>query len=258
MMGPVADDEQPKRDQPGPPPAVPGGPPPSPAPGGAGQPPVVPGESYDAEQWRRFQEFQEFQRFEEANPPPSRGKPLWRRLVFNRWVRRLVFLLILLVGAAWSFDHYFGNPDEDLPASMTGGFQETRTVIHAPSPAVAMRLLYKEVAGGADPMTRTHACHRFETPELAQRFADHFSAPSCDVAVKRLSEEVTNASAYARPVPSAAIPAPGPDGSVVISSCEVGVTGGTPLGEFTFQIIPDSIGDQWIITDHRKEAAGCR
>lgn len=223
------------------------------------QPPVVPGESFDAEQWRRFQEFQEFQRFEQANPPPTpRATPLWRKLLFSRWVRRLVFLLVLLAAAAWAFEHYFGDPDEGLPASQTGGFQETRTVVHAPSPAVAMRLLYKEVAGGADAMTRSHACHRFETPELAQRFADAFTAPSCDVAIQRLSEEVTNASAYARPVPSSAVPPPNADGAVVISSCEVGVEGGTPLGEFTFEVIPGSISDQWIITGHRKEAADCR
>ncbi|GGS22916.1 hypothetical protein [Actinokineospora fastidiosa] len=250
----MADDQQPPHDRPGPPPAVPDG-----------QPPAVPDTGFDAEQWQRFQRFQEFQRLEEAQregrlpplPPPYR-RPLWRRILFSKLVRKIAFLLALLVAASWALNHYFGDPDENLPAHITGGHQETRSVIHASSAAEAFRLFYKEVGGGTDPTTRTHACHRFETPELEQRFADHFNAPSCEVAVQRLSDEVTDTTSYARHRPWLEKLRPGPDGNVVISSCELEIEGGPPLGRFTFRIIPRSKGDQWIITDHQKEAADCR
>ncbi|MGW5053320.1 hypothetical protein [Actinokineospora sp. NPDC004072] len=275
MMIPVADDEQPHRDQPGPPappehlpaPRPAPGPPPSaapppsatPPPAHQPHPPTVPGDSFDAEQWRRFQEFQEFKRFEEAQgeQPGKRraGKPLWRRLVFNRWVRRLALLLVLLLAASWAVDHYFGNPDEDLPASETGGGKTSRTVLFAGSPREAIRMIYNNVAQATLP----DACTRFETEELAERFADHFGAPDCPTAIRRLHEEVTNASAYARPVfPAAVTLTPGPDGTVVISSCELQIKSGPRLGEFTLRVIPGSIGDQWIISGHRKESSDCR
>ena len=255
MMVDVADDEQPRPDRPGPPPA-PRETPPPPSPQG-GLPPAVPGESFDAEQWRRFQEFQEFQRFEQEHPPPppKPGKPLWRKLIGNKWVRRMVFLLVLLAAASWAVNHYFGDPDEDLPASMTGGGKATRTVLFAESPREAIRLIYNNVAQASLP----DACTRFETEEVAQKFADHFNAPDCDTAVRRLHDEVTNASAYARPYfPSAVGLAPGPDGTVVISSCALDIREGPRLGEFTLRVIPGSRSDQWTIADHRKEAADCR
>ncbi|WP_258905078.1 hypothetical protein [Actinokineospora sp. UTMC 2448] len=302
----MADDEQPPRDQPGPPPgprpaeqppsappdppfpaarpdwpstpggnpspaeqafpaarpdrpSAPGAHPHGPPPGATPPPAVVPGEAFDAEQWRRFQEFQEFKRFEEAQgqaPPPRRaGKPLWRKLVFNRWVRRLVVLLLLLIAASWAVDHYFGNPDADLPASETGGGKASRTVLFAESPREAIRMIYNNVAQATLP----DACTRFETEELAQLFADHFNAPDCPTAIRRLHDEVTDASAYARPVfPAAVDLRPGADGTVVVSSCELQISAGPRLGEFTLRIIPGSLSNQWIISGHRKEAADCR
>lgn len=267
MMDPVADDEQPQRDQPGPPPATPGGPrpggpPPSPTPGGPGQPPVVPGDSFDAEQWQRFQRFQEFQQFEEAQrrgdlpppaPPPPR-KPPWRKVLMSKWLRRAVALLLLLIAANWAFDHYFGDPEAGLPASKTGGFKTERNVIHAQSPGEGILLFYVGVGGGNADVV----CRRFESELLADTFGDHFNAPSCQVAVQQLAEQVTDRSEFTRPLPGKADFTPRPDGSVVVSSCDLDIRGGPRLGEFTFRIIPGSRSDQWIITDHRKEAAGCR
>ncbi|MFC5286032.1 hypothetical protein ACFPM7_03140 [Actinokineospora guangxiensis] len=249
----MADDEQPDPAKPGPPPARPADVPPAPP----GQPPVVPGESYDAAQWERFRQFQEFQRFEKDNPPPEppRGKPLWKKILFNRWVRRLVLLLVLLAAAGWAFDHYFGDPDEDLPASQTGGGKATRTVLFAESPREAIRMIYNNVAQ----TTLPDACTRFETEELAERFADHVGAPDCPTAIRRLNGEVTNASAYARPYfPSAVDLTPGADGTVVVSSCALDIREGPRLGEFTLRVIPGSRANQWIISDHRKEAEDCR
>ncbi|MFC7617960.1 hypothetical protein ACFQV2_35725 [Actinokineospora soli] len=170
-------------------------------------------------------------------------------------MRRLVFLLVLLAAASWAVNHYFGNPDEDLPASQTGGGKTTRTVLFAESPREAIRLIYNNVAQASLP----DACTRFETEEVAQKFADHFGAPDCDTAVRRLHDEVTNASAYARPYfPAAVDLTPGPDGTVVISSCELDIRQGPRLGEFTLRVIPGSRSDQWTISDHRKEASDCR
>lgn len=239
----MADDEKP--DEPGPPPAV-------------------QGQSYDPEQWQRYQRFQEFQKFEEAQrpgeparaePPARSGKPLWRKVLFNRWVRRLAVLLAVVIAAGWALDHYFGNPDEGLPASETGGDKTTRTVLFAESPREAIRMIYNNVAQATLP----DACTRFETEELAERFADHFNAPDCPTAIRSLHADVTDASDYARPYfPTAVKLTPDADGNVVVSSCELDIRQGPRLGEFTLRVIPGSRSDQWIITDHRKEAADCR
>ncbi|MGX7824247.1 hypothetical protein ACTG9Q_04075 [Actinokineospora sp. 24-640] len=229
-----------------------------------GPPPVIRGESYDPEQWQRYQRFQEFQKFEEAQrpgeparaePPPRRGKPLWRKVLFNKWVRRLAVLLAVVIAAGWAVDHYFGNPDEDLPASETGGDKTTRTVLFAESPREAIRMIYNNVAQATLP----DACTRFETEELAERFADHVNAADCPTAIRDLHADVTDASDYARPYfPASVKLTPDADGNVVVSSCELDIRQGPRLGEFTLRVIPGSRGNQWIITDHRKEASDCR
>jgi hypothetical protein len=224
---------------------------------------VVPGESYDAEQWERFRQFQEFQRFEGSQrggtpaPPPKRT-PTWRKVLFSKWLRRLILLTVLLLAARWALDHYFGDPDQDLPASETGGHKTSRNVIQARSPVEGVRLFYTGVAEGDNEVARNYTCNRFATQELADRFADHFGAPSCQVAVERLFKEVTNHSDFAWPQRGTADYTPKADGSVVVSSCALDVSGGPRLGQFTFEIVPDSLDQQWMITQHEKEAEDCR
>ncbi|WP_156893192.1 hypothetical protein [Actinokineospora enzanensis] len=248
-------------DHPAPPPAVPPGNLPALPP--AGQPPLGP---EDTEQWRKFQEFQRFQQFQEfqrtqgdelpgeTSRPKRRGKPLWVRVLRSRWFRRLVYVIVFVLLLNWAYDHFFGNPDEDLPASVTGGSKARRTVLFATSPKVAVRMVYDNIAQEVLP----DACTRFESEEVEMQFARHFNAPDCATAVHRLHADVTDVTRYSLPrFPPRMDLTPGPDGSVVISSCEMEVHDGPRLGRFTVKVIPGSRADQWTITRHDAEPDPC-
>src|SRR5207302_7504697 len=99
MMEAVADNELEPR-QPGPPEPVP-----------SAQPGPL-----DADQQRQFEEFrkfQEFQRYREETGqlPPAPKKPLWQRLLRSKLLRALVILLLIILGLAWAYQHYFGRKD---------------------------------------------------------------------------------------------------------------------------------------------------
>ena len=160
-------------------------------------------------------------------------------------------------GAAPLGNMYEFLPEDQCRATVTAAWDAAldRTVLFAESPREAIRMIYNNVAQATLP----DACTRFETEELAERFADHVGAPDCATAIRRLNAEVTNASAYARPYfPSAVDLTPGADGTVVVSSCALDIREGPRLGEFTLRVIPGSRANQWIISDHRKEAEDCR
>ncbi|GAA3002848.1 hypothetical protein [Actinokineospora diospyrosa] len=246
----MADHEQPDRDQP------PAGPPAIRPPG---QPPAVP--MPDDEQWRQFQEFQRFQDFQRGQadgtlPPPPRAKrrPLWLRVLLAKWFRRLVYLLLVLLALTWAYQHFFGGPDEDLPASQTGGGKTTRTVLFATTPKEAVRAFYDNIAQNIP----DDACTRFETQQVEDQFARHFNAPDCRTAVQRLNAEVGTANEYAEPrFPLAMDFTPRTDGTIVVSSCEMEVYDGPRLGRFTVKVIPGSRGDQWTISRHDDEPNPC-
>ncbi len=239
--GQVADDEEPKGL--------------TPASGDRGKqpdqipPPFVPPGPVPDQQWREFQEFQRFQEFQK-NSPPTRNKPKWLRILLGKWARRLVFLLVLALAAMWAYQHYFGGPDEALPASETGGGETERTVLFETAPDLAVRKVYNDVAHGILP----NACTRFETPAVERKFADAFGTADCPSAVRELKAQVVRVDDYERPLfPPKMKLLPGPDGQVVISSCEMDIKGGPRLGRFTVKKIAGSRAEQWTISDFESE-----
>ncbi|WP_436492427.1 hypothetical protein [Actinokineospora sp. HUAS TT18] len=213
--------------------------------------PAPPPATQDSAEWREFQEFQRFKEFQRGELPAARKRPLWLRILLGKWVRRLVFLLILFIGAIWAYQHYFGNPDDDLPASQTGGGKTDRTVLFASTPKEAVRALYDNIAQNIP----GDACSRFETEAVAQEFANAFNAPDCPIAVERLNAQVGKANDYAEPYfPPRMDLLPNASGLVVVSSCEMEVRDGPRLGKLTVKKIPNARGEQWTISDYSKEA----
>jgi len=232
----------------------------APPPAAAGAtPPAQPLSAEEAERWRQFQEFQRFQEFRDSSQfgeapepdrPRRRGRPVWKKLLLSKWLRRLAFLLVVVLAANWAYEKYFGNPDENLPASVTGGFKTERTVLFATDPKEAIRAFYDNVAQETLP----DACTRFETEAVERSFANHFNAPDCATAVRRLHAEVTGKNDYAEVYfPTDVSLAPGPDKTVVVSSCDLEVSAGPRLGRFTVKVIEGSRGDQWTISRHERE-----
>ncbi|MDQ3404687.1 MAG: hypothetical protein M3548_15065 [Actinomycetota bacterium] len=217
----------------------------------------TPGGQFDAEQRRQFEEFQRFQEFQQTHgdaPSPHRRRPTWRRILFAKWFRRLAFLLVLAIAAIWAYQHYFGGPDDSLPASQTGGGKTERTVLFASTPKEAVRMIYDNIAQNTLP----DACTRFETEAVEQQFANHFNAGDCASAVRRLHEEVGTANDYAEPYfPPEMDLTERTDGTVVISSCALEVRDGPRLGRFTVRKIPNARGEQWTIAKHEAEPVPC-
>ena len=198
-------------------------------------------------QFQQFQQFQELMRQQGDTPllPPSR-KPLWRRAIGSKSVRRLVLLLIVVLGLYWAYQHYFGTND-DLPASETGGHTfKDRTLLQT-RPNQSVRMVYQRVAENVPDV----ACGQF-TDEASRQFAADVNAPDCPAAVAALHTQVTGRkNDYAEPTFPSEVRNPPRDASVVeISSCRLEVTGGPRLGWFKVEKVER---DQWIITQHRQE-----
>jgi hypothetical protein len=237
MMDVVREDEQ----QSGPPPAL--RPP--------GETPPV-----DPEQVRQFQQFQQFQeliRQHGAIPLPPPPRPLWKRVLTSRIVRRLALLAIVLFGLYFAYDYYFGDDSENLPASVTGGGTNRTTVLHETTPKRTVRQVYSHVAQNDRASNEYEfVCGQFENG-AEQQFAENFGAANCQAAVAKLYGEIDKSvpgwrNAYAEPFPGAEL-AEVPNGTTtVVSSCEVAT--GPRLGEFTLRRIDN---DQWVITAHRLE-----
>ncbi|CRK60081.1 hypothetical protein [Alloactinosynnema sp. L-07] len=215
-----------------------------------GDVPAPPPAFQGSPEWREFQEFQRFKEFQRGELPPAKRRPLWLKVLLGKWVRRLVFLLILFIAAGWAYQHYFGDPNENLPAAQTGGGSTNRTQLYSDTPKEAVRMLYDNIAQN----TPIQACSRFESEAIGQKFANAFNAPDCLTAMKRLNAEVGTANDYAEPTfPPPMKLVPDINGIVVISSCEMIVRDGPRLGKLTVKKIPDARGEQWIISDYAKE-----
>ncbi|WP_424189945.1 hypothetical protein ACOBQX_14270 [Actinokineospora sp. G85] len=227
---------------------------------------VVPSPALTPEEAERFRQFQEFQRYQEwqrssqfgspesdpTEPRPRRtSRPLWRKVLLSKWFRRVIYLLVVVLLLNWAYDKYFGGPDEDLPASQTGGGKTERTVLFATNPKEAVRAFYDNVAQETLP----DACTRFATEQVAQSFATHFNAPDCPTAVKRLHTQVTSKNNYAEVFfPTAVSLVPDAGGEVRVSSCDLEVNSGPRLGVFTVKEIDKSRAGQWTIVRHERES----
>lgn len=220
----------------------------------------------DPEAWRRFQEFQQFQQFQDyqrqygqqpgagplpppvPGPPPvgpATGRPLWQRVVRGKLFRRLVLLVLLLLALNWAYQHYFGTPDEDLPASQTGGGQTRTNLLLEKTPEQAVRKVYDNIAQNIP----NDACTRF-SDETRQQFADHFGGGACAEVISDLHAKVTDANSYAESIPAVLSGVSRSAPQVEISSCAAGIAGGPALGVFTVKQI--ELG-QWLIIEHRLE-----
>ena len=227
-----------------------------------GQPGQAP---MDPEAWRRFQEFQQFQQFQDYQrrygqqpgtgplPPPvrprsvgpARSRPLWQRVVRGKLFRRLVLLALVLLALSWAYQHYFGTPDEDLPASETGGGQTRTNLLLEKTPEQAVRKLYDNIAQNIP----NDACTRFDD-EARRQFTDHFGGGECADVIADLHAKVTDANSYAESVPAVLPGVNRGQPRVEVSSCAAGITGGPTLGVFTVRQI--ELG-QWLIVEHRLE-----
>jgi hypothetical protein len=237
---PVPDNEQ----QSGPPALRPPSEPAAPEP--AAPPPL------DPEQVRQFQQFQQFQELMRQQGgavqlPPAR-KPLWLRILRGKLIRKLALLAIVVLGLYFAYDYYFGNDDDNLPASETGGQTITDRTMLQTRPHETVKMVYHRVADGDLPV----ACGQF-TDEAGRQFAAAFNAPSCGDAVARLHAQVTGRkNDYAEPVFPADVRNVSLNTTVIeISSCRLQVTGGPRLGWFKVEKTPHK--GQWIITAHRTE-----
>lgn len=246
MMGAVAENEQ----QAGPP-ALRAPSEPLPAPRAA---PVS--EPIDPEQVRQYQQFQQFQELmRQQGPPvgllPPPRKPLWKKILGSWLVRRLVLLLIIVLGLYFAYQHYFGSNDENLPASKTGGHTFTDRELLLKAPDQTVRMLYQRVGEGETEVS----CGQF-TKEAADQFARNFNATSCQDAVTALSKQLTGRkNDYAEPgFPQEMRNLPSSVSVLEISSCRLQVVGGPRLGWFRVEKTP--YDGQWIITEHQTET--CR
>jgi hypothetical protein len=201
-------------------------------------------------QFQQFQQFQELMRQQGDVPllPPAPRKPWWRKALASKSLRRLVILLVVILGLYWAYQHYFGSADEDLPASQTGGHTfKDRTLLQT-QPHSSVRMVYQRVAENVPDV----ACGQF-TDEAARQFAADVGADDCPSAVAMMAAQVTGPkNQYAEPFfPAEYRNLPSTASTLEISSCKLEVSGGPKLGWFRLQKVER---DQWIITQHRQES----
>jgi hypothetical protein len=249
MMADMAEN-QPPAEPPTPPTGLPALP--------AGAPLAQPPPGLDADEYRRFQEFQRFQDFQrfaqgqqgnQPVPAPQHHElathladmrqqlariervtnpPTWQKVLRNKWLHRLVWLVLLIVLATWGvptlIHHYFGNSDSGngpaalpLPLGQSGDFT---------TPYRTVRDLYIAVADN----TPTDICRTFNV-QARDQFAAVTGAPNCAAAIAKLHSQITDNDTYSHTNP-AYLPSP-QGGIMTVSSCSFPVTGGPRLGTLT-------------------------
>lgn len=207
----------------------------------------------DPEAVRQFQQFQQFQELmrtqgDVALIPPPVKKPLWRKALASKGLRKLVAVLLIVLALYWAYQYYFGSNNDDLPASETGGHTfKDRTLLQT-APDQTVRFVYQRIAENRP----DRVCPQF-TDEAAQQFAADWGAADCPAAVALLAAQVTGPkNNYAEPTfPSEYRHISSTASVLEISSCRVDVVGGPKLGWFRLQKVER---DQWIVTQHRQES----
>jgi hypothetical protein len=225
-------------------------------------------ESIDPEQVRQFQQFQQFQELMRQQGdlpllPPAPKKPPWKRILGSRLVRKLTLFLIVVLALYFAYQYYFGNDNENLPASETGGHRFENRPLLQKGPDLAVREVYHRVADGALREGKdAFACAQF-SDEAGQRFADHFGATNCTEAVKALTARIGDSwrNAYGSPrFPDEVRNVPTASTRVEISSCQLefaidGLPDDLRLGRFTVtKATSNPDDDQWIISGWRSES----
>lgn len=257
--------------------------------------PPTPPQGFDADEYRRFQEFQRFQdyqRFVEAQrqgenlPVPVRpGQPVphhppaletqldgmrqqlariekvtnpprWKKILGNKWLHRLLWLLLVVILAVWGvpllINHWFGGDNGSSGGSggspHPGTIQGSGRLERNPKDAVAA--VYHIIAENP-PDT---ACLEFTTAAAAQ-FAHDMNAGTCVQAVHTVHASLDSAAINAYSfvaIPDSALTQQG--STAQISSCAMPLGSGPRLGLF---VLTENQNQEWQITGHRTEPNPC-
>jgi hypothetical protein len=182
-------------------------------------------------------------RIERVTNPPT-----WQKILRNKWLHRLLWLVIIILLATWGVPklvhHYFGGETDTsggsaalpLPKEQSGELPE-----HAHD---AVYDVYLFIAGNHP----VQACFPFSNTAAVQFANAAGTGNDCQKAVTQLHSQLTNANAYANTSLSQLPIVQGT--TVVVSSCDFDVTGGPRLGTFT--VTQQSQG--WEITDYAAPA----
>jgi hypothetical protein len=169
---------------------------------------------------------QQLARIERVTNPPT-----WQKVLRNKWLHRLAWLVILIVLATWGvptlIEHYFGNHSADNtgPAALPAPVNQSGTLPEGPHQAV--QDVYLFVAENQ----QSPICHTIFDAAAGSQFAAANGAKNCPAAVAALYGQLTDKDAYAQP-DLTALPSPQGD-TMLISSCSFTVSGGPRLGTFT-------------------------
>lgn len=218
------------------------------------------------EEFRQYQQFLQFQKFREwqesqggdvaVRPPSSPAeapeKPWWKKalgLLRSKLVRRLVYLLVVLLLLNWAYDHYFGSGDSGSDSSGSGQPPVRPVPQKAPTPEDALYDLHNLLRGD-DP---AQACGLFDAAGQ-NGFAVGHQAPDCATAARQVHDQITDGSAYANPKPGPdAVVVNGPE--AVVHGCRVQVRGGPQLGSLKLTRQPDG---GWAISGYAFQSSTCR
>ncbi|MGJ7905610.1 hypothetical protein ACOQFL_03915 [Actinopolyspora sp. H202] len=215
---------------------------------------------------REYQQFLEFQRFREMRrqygdtPPGSEpvatggGKRPWYRralrLLRFKFVRRLLYLLVLLLVLMYLYNSMFGGGSGQGSNGAAPGGEESRSAMLQRSPTAAVRAVYDELANRPDTV-----CLLFDE-DARSSFADVHDAANCEAVAQRLNERVSERIEYKNPdIDRNAVrefESESGGSWARISSCDLGVSGGPRLG--VFRLRQESSGG-WRIDGY--QAANC-
>ncbi|MER5393135.1 hypothetical protein [Saccharopolyspora sp. NPDC002686] len=228
--------------------------------------PAGPSQPIDDEQFRQFQQFQKFQEFQRwqeaqgggdvavpptgAKPAEKPEKPWWKKalgLLRFKFVRRLIYLLVLLLLLNYAYDYYFGSSNSSEPVNP--GQPPVRPVPRkAPTPEYALFDVYNFLRGD-DPAL---ACGSFDSAG-ANGFAVANQAPDCATAAQKVHDQITDGNAYANPkIGYDAIDMTGRE--AVVHGCRIQAKGGPQLGSFKLTQQQDG---GWAISAYSLHTATC-
>jgi hypothetical protein len=191
-------------------------------------------------------------------PTHTPRRTIWPTAVVAGVVGGLVVLLFtgfvapgfLLSDSGPGFQLSTPTAAQQPPAGTDGGGHYHTNHILKDNPYESVRQVYQRVAGNSPDF----ACGVF-SDEAAQQFAEHFNARDCPDAIRMLNAQVDKApgskTAYAEPDFHGRMGEQPSEGSITISSCDLGVTGGPRLGAFTVSRVDKG---QWLITGHQRES----
>ncbi|MEV4317658.1 hypothetical protein [Actinocrispum sp. NPDC049592] len=223
----------------------------------------------DPEQYRQFEQFQQFQQFlafKEAQGeggtgtmppqlPPGRGRPMWKKILFSKAVRKLAYLLVVILLLVWAYNYFFPGPQDDGLGTQgsAGPGQESDTGKGSGTPGAAVESLYEYTSHASKTGFNqqqdfaTLACTLF-TKEAKASFTRDLGGSDCPNLLRGLETKVG-------PLQSTPLVDITGKNNVQLSSChDLYLKPGTQgLGLF----IVTKRGDGWVISGHEPEPNPC-